>query len=104
MPRRLKNFARPVEALREMRRVLRRSASALVIDLRSDATDDEIDDYIAARRRGWMSSMIIRRTFKGMLRQRAYAAEQFRALAAEAGFDKCTIDLQEIGFNAWMTA
>jgi len=97
-----KNFARPVEALCEMRRVLRPGGSALIIDLRADATDAEIDDCVAARGQGWLTSMVIRRTLKGMLRRRAYVADQFRGMAEAAGFGRCEIIRDSIGFAAWL--
>ena len=40
-----KNYARPVVALQEMRRVLRTGGMALVIDLRADVANMEIDGY-----------------------------------------------------------
>jgi ubiquinone/menaquinone biosynthesis C-methylase UbiE len=97
-----KNFARPAEALREMRRVLRREGSALVIDLRADVTDAEIDDCVTARGQGWLTSMMIGRTLKGMLRRRAYTADQFRGMADAAGFAGCDITRASIGFEAWI--
>jgi hypothetical protein len=63
-------------------------------------TDAEIDDYVASRGQGWLTSMVIGRTLKGMLRRRAYTAEQFRGMADAAGFAGCDISRASIGFEA----
>ncbi len=98
-----KNFARPVVALQEMRRVLRAGGMALVIDLRADVTDVEIDDCVATRGQGWITSLMIGRTLKGMLRRRAYTVERFRGMAEAAGFTGCEMSRESIGFTAWLT-
>ena len=99
-----KNFGQPVQALCEMRRVLRPGGAALIIDLRADATDSEIDDSVAAGGQGWLTSMIVGRTLKGMLRRRACTADQFGGMAAAAGFAGCEISSESIAFNVWLTA
>jgi ubiquinone/menaquinone biosynthesis C-methylase UbiE len=44
-----KNFSRPLDALREMRRVLRPDVQGLIIDMRRDVTDEETDRFAATR-------------------------------------------------------
>ena len=65
-----RNFGRPIEALPEMRRVVRPGVGALVIEQRKDATDAEIDPCVDARGQGWLTATPIRRTLNRMLRRR----------------------------------
>jgi hypothetical protein len=48
--------------------------------------------------------MVIGRTPTGMLRQRACTAEQFHGMADVAGFADCAINLEAIGYAAWLKA
>ena len=41
-----KNFADPIGALREMYRVLRAHGKSVVIDMRRDASDEAIRDFV----------------------------------------------------------
>jgi ubiquinone/menaquinone biosynthesis C-methylase UbiE len=99
-----KNFSRPVNALREMRRVVRTGAELLIIDMRRDVTDAEIDRFVAGRSTGWFGAWWNAWIFKSMLRKRAYLPQEFARMAAEAGFAVCDIRKDSIGFEARLRA
>ncbi|HUB15683.1 MAG TPA: class I SAM-dependent methyltransferase [Acetobacteraceae bacterium] len=97
-----KNFVRPADALREMRRVLAADGEALIVDLRRDVSDAEIDRFVDDYTPSVINRLIMRRTFKGMLRPRAYDAVQFRQMATEAGFSRCHVMQEAISLQVWL--
>lgn len=97
-----KNFAEPVKALKEMRRVLRPGAKGLIIDLRRDVSMDEINRYIAGLQLGFWSRWSTRLTFRFMLLRRAYTVAEFEKLLAGVGFARTEIVTNAIGMEIWM--
>jgi ubiquinone/menaquinone biosynthesis C-methylase UbiE len=97
-----KNFATPVQALREMNRVLRPGGTALLVDLRRDASLSEIRRFVDTLGVGPLNRAVMMATFRWMLLKRAYTVDQIRRMAAEAGWTQVRIEVQTIGFEAWM--
>jgi ubiquinone/menaquinone biosynthesis C-methylase UbiE len=93
-----KNFTRPVSALDEMHRVLRRGGTAVIQDLRRDASAADIDREVGGMGVGRLSGRVTRWTLR-MLRRRAYSPAQFERLAAESAFRTCDIRAQGIGME-----
>jgi len=95
-----KNFSRPLAALDEMYRVLKRGGSALIIDLRKDFSPHEIDDYV--KDKGAINAALIKFTFHTMLKKRAYTQEGIRQLVSQSQFRNGDLQSGMIGFELWL--
>jgi ubiquinone/menaquinone biosynthesis C-methylase UbiE len=94
-----KNFSRPVTAMNEMHRVLRLSGQALIVDLRKDASMNDIDTYIRQSDLGWVNSVIYSVTFRYLLLPRAYSRQEFLDMASNSAFAGARINASGIGFE-----
>jgi ubiquinone/menaquinone biosynthesis C-methylase UbiE len=93
-----KNFSEPVQALDEMFRVLKPGGKALIIDLRPDASMQEIDTHIREDMHlTGMNLLLTKWTFKSMLLKRAHTKDDIRQFASQSKFKICTIDEDGIG-------
>ena len=99
-----KNFADPVGALREMHRVLKANGKALIIDMRRDASDEAIKDSVKSLRLSRMDSLVMKWTFKYMLKRTAYTKNQFIDFISKAKFSRHNIRYSKdlIGFEIWL--
>jgi ubiquinone/menaquinone biosynthesis C-methylase UbiE len=94
-----KNFSQPITAMNEMHRVLKPGGRALIVDLRKDASIDDIDAYIRRTDLGWANSVIYRVTFRYLLLPRAYSRRQLAEMASNSAFADARIDASGIGFE-----
>jgi len=92
-----KNFAQPLHALREMRRVLRPGGTARIIDLRRDVSAEAIRSEVAAMGLGRLNAWLVRQTFRHTLVRRAYTRNELEQLAAQAGFGSRDVRVTESG-------
>ncbi len=86
-----KNFTRPAEALDEMFRVLKPGGRAIVMDMRKDASPEEIAEFIERLNQKWFDSILMKLIFRFMLIPRAYTTDQFRKMATSSKFGGCEI-------------
>jgi ubiquinone/menaquinone biosynthesis C-methylase UbiE len=80
------NFAHPAAALTEIRRVLKAGGTAVIVDLRRDASGRAINDYVATISDGmfdWLTNQLL---FRRLLVRRAYSRDQLTTLLAASAF------------------
>jgi ubiquinone/menaquinone biosynthesis C-methylase UbiE len=97
-----KNFSEPVKALSEMRRVLRPGGTALLIDMRRDASLAEIRGYVNGLGVNLLNRWFMMLVFRFMLIKRAYPVDDIRNMARQAGWIDPKIEITTVGFEAWM--
>lgn len=93
-----KNFTRPVSALNEMHRVLRSNGTAVIHDMRREASRPDIDHEVERMELSPLNAFTTRRTL-AMLRRRAYSRVRFERLVAESAFRTCDIRSEGIGIE-----
>jgi len=94
-----KNFSQPVEAMNEMHRVLKPCGRAFIIDLRKDASREDLNSYIKGADLGWANSLIYKFTFRYLLIPRAYSKKRFIEMASSSRFGGGEVNESGIGFE-----
>lgn len=94
-----KNFTEPVKAIREMYRVLRPHGTAIIVDMRSDATDIEIRQEVEKLQLGALDRLMTTWTFHSMLRKSAYSVPEMESMVAQTPFGRGKFTVGGIGFQ-----
>jgi len=97
-----KNFAEPLQALREMNRVLRTGGRALIIDLRGDTRKESISQAVDDMHLGAVNAIITKLTFRFMLLKRAYTKDEIERLLAQTNFKQIEIRESLTGLEIWL--
>lgn len=97
-----KNFSQPVQAIAEMYRILRPAGTAVVSDLRCDATEAEIDREIAGMGLGRVDKLITKWTFQNILLKNAYSLSDMESMISKTPFGEGRIDVSGVGFQVWL--
>jgi ubiquinone/menaquinone biosynthesis C-methylase UbiE len=94
-----KNFARPLDALDEMHRVLRAGGTAVIEDMSRDASGADIDQEVRGMGLSRPNALATKVGLTMLLRRRAYTRARFERLVAESAFRTCEIRTEGIGME-----
>ena len=97
-----KNFSQPVEAIAEMYRVLKPNGTAVIVDMRRDASTDDIEREVKGMSLDRINGMMVRWTFKQMLLKSAYSIPEMESMISRTPFGRGRIDVGGIGFQIWL--
>jgi len=97
-----KNFTEPLQALREMHRVLKPGGKALIIDLRGDASPEDISTYVNNLGLSRINTLMTQWAFKQFLLKNAYTSAEIRQLVSQTNFARCDIREDTVGMEIWL--
>jgi ubiquinone/menaquinone biosynthesis C-methylase UbiE len=97
-----KNFKEPPKILREMHRVMEPGCTALIIDMKADISNEEIDKLVQDGGARGMDSFFLRMAFKYFLRKGAYTREGFVDLISKTLFREYEIKEKDVGYYVYL--
>ncbi|SMO95525.1 class I SAM-dependent methyltransferase [Melghirimyces algeriensis] len=98
-----KNFAQPLTALNEMKRVLKPGGKAVIIDFKGDASKADINQFVTDDM-GYkgLNALIIKWMFRNVMIKQAYTKEKFMSFIKESDFKTCDLREGLVGIEAWL--
>ena len=97
-----KNFSQPVKAIAEMYRVLKPNGVALIVDMRCDASAEDIEQEVQGMGLDPINEFLVRWTFKHMLLKSAYRITDMEPMISRTPFGSGRIVTSGIGFQVWL--
>ena len=97
-----KNFGKPVDALKEMCRVLKTGGRGLIIDLKGDASPREIGRAVDEMHLSGFNRFLTWLALTTFLLKRAYTRAQFEQMLAQAGFSSFEVAESGMGLEISM--
>jgi ubiquinone/menaquinone biosynthesis C-methylase UbiE len=94
-----KNFSEPLQALHEMHRVLKPGGKALIMDLRRDASLEDIKTHVNSLDLSWINTLITKWTFKLFLLKNAYTSGEIRQFVSQTSFVRHDIRENAVGMT-----
>ena len=99
----LQNFSEPVEALQEMRRVLKASGTAFLSDIRRDVPSEVLNHHVRKVSTGFGTWCVNQFAYRAIVKRRAHNKTQLAQLSAAGGFSSSEFREGPLHLEGWLS-